>query len=254
MTKKALSSLIVSSAVGILIASSAQAHYPWINADDYHASSGDSLTFHIGWGHVFPDAARLDQPERIREATVFSADGHRSIVDTTSGDEFTIDSLPGEGPHMVTMTQARSPYSQTRQGGQSGSRQTLEGVLSCSVSVNSAKALIGGGAIMDQPVHHPLEIIPLADPSTLSVGDEFPIQVLLHDQPFQGEVVTNYGGYTTQEGDYVSAVQTDADGMASITLVHEGPWLFLATAEADYYDTDVCDANTYRSLMTFHVE
>lgn len=252
MNKKTLPVLIVCSAVGMLIASSAQAHYPWINADHYHAEAGDSLTFHIGWGHVFPDEDRLDG-ERIREATVFSADGHRSIVDTTSGDEFTIDSLPGDGPHMVTMTQARSPYSQTREGGQSGSRQTLDGVLSCSVSVNSAKALIGGGAILDQPVHQPLEIVPLADPSTLSAGDEFPIRVLLHDQPFEGEVVTNYGGYTDQEGDYVSAVQTDADGMASITLVHEGPWLFLATAEADYYDADICDVNTYRSLMTFYV-
>ena len=253
MNHKTLPALVISGAIAALAATSAQAHYPWINADDYRAGAGDSLTFHIGWGHVFPDADQLNG-ERIREATVFSADGHRTIVDTTSGDEFTIGSLPGEGPHMVTMTQARSPYSQTRQGGQSGSRQTLEGVFSCSVSVNSAKALIGGGAVMDQPIHHPLEIIPLADPSTLSVGDEFPIQVLLHDQPFQGEVVTNYGGYTVEEGDYVSEHQTDVNGRASITLVHEGPWLFLATAVSDYYDPDVCDVNTYRSLMTFHVD
>lgn len=251
MNKKTLSALTISGTILVLAATGAQAHYPWVSPHEYQTPNGN-MTFHIGWGHVFPVDGQLGA-ERIREVMLTSGDGERMIVDTESGSEFSIQLVPGGGAYMLTMTQNRSPYSQTREGGQGGSRATLDGVLSCSQSVNAGKALIGGGVIMDQPVHHPLEIIPMTDPSILSVGDYFPIQVLWHDEPYQGEVVATYSSYGTSSGQYPVSVNTDANGMAEILLSQADEWMFKVTATSDYYDQSICDTNGYLATLTFEI-
>lgn len=252
MNKKTLPALLISGSVLALAATSAHAHYPWVSPDDFTVAN-DSLTFHIGWGHVFPVDGQLAN-DRIREVMLTNANGDRLLVDTASGTEFTVDTLPGDGPFMLTMTQTRSPYSQTRSGGKPGSRATLDNVLSCNQSVNAGKALLGGGAVLDQPVHHPLEIIPLADPSTLSVGDTFPIQVLWHDVPYQGDVAATYGTHGGGSGEYPVQVTTDANGMAEVPLDQADEWMFKVTATSDFYDQTVCDTNGYLATLTFEID
>lgn len=251
MNMKTFPALMVSGSLLVLAATPATAHYSWVSPHNYTVTNG-GLSFHIGSGHVFQVGGQLEA-HRIREVILSSPNDEHRLVETNSGSEFTIGSMQSAGPYMLSMIQTRSPYSRTRSGGQAGSRATLEGVLSCTQSVNTGKALLGGGAVLDQPVHHPLEIIPLADPSALSVGDHFPIQVLFHDEPYQGEVMATYGGHDGGTGEYPVRATADANGMAKVPLGQAVEWMFKVTATSDYFDPSVCDFNDYLATLTFEI-
>ncbi len=52
MKKAALITLFLG--MTILFSSQAQAHYPWVNSDNYSPETGDSVHITIGWGHRYP--------------------------------------------------------------------------------------------------------------------------------------------------------------------------------------------------------
>jgi uncharacterized GH25 family protein len=153
---------------------------------------------------------------------------------------------------MVSFQQARSFFSQTRTGGRAGHKANLDGVISCNFSNNSGKALIGGGYMMDRPVNHALEIIPLADLNDLTVGQNFPIRVLWHDQPFQGTVYATSSNHASQdETQYPIVTETDELGLSEIPLTDVGFWMFKTTARSDFYDPQICDSNSYLATLSF---
>jgi nickel transport protein len=69
-----------------------------------------------------------------------------------------------------------------------------------------------------KPVGHKLEIVPLADPGTLTMGDKLEVQVLMDRKPMPGVVVTND---VLTDWDINSGL-TDADGKTMITVANTG--------------------------------
>ena len=81
----------------------------------------------------------------------------------------------------------------------------------------------------DHVLGYPMEIVPLVNPYTLSVGDEMAVRVLKQGVPVSNQLVyANYEGHHghNAEGEHEEAIQTrtDADGVARFKLSHEGRW------------------------------
>jgi nickel transport protein len=79
-------------------------------------------------------------------------------------------------------------------------------------------AYVGSVETVGTPVGNPLEIIPLADPTVLTMGDKLEVQVLQDGQPLEGVVVT-LDVLTDWD---LSSPATDAEGKTLVTVQNNG--------------------------------
>ena len=75
-----------------------------------------------------------------------------------------------------------------------------------------------GPTTAQKPLGLPLEIVPLADPTVLSMGEKLRVQVLLNGKPVEGVSVTND---VLTDWDINSSL-TDAEGKATVTVANNG--------------------------------
>ena len=226
------------------------AHYPWITVTEGDAGPA----FRVHFGHRFPAEGRL-QPHQLQAARLIAADG---ITHELALEDHELHSLPplGEGAHLLVVEQNLSFWSRTHEGGRRASREQYPDAFSCSQSANVMKAIVGGGAgvAWGQEQGHPLELIPLSDPSALRTGDPLEVRALLHGEPWTGEIRATYAGYEAQdEQTYAVRVATNAEGVARFVPAVAGHWLVLAHAGEDFPDPAICDRRSYHSTLTFVV-
>ena len=226
------------------------AHYPWITVTEGDAGPA----FRVHFGHRFPAEGRL-QPHQLQAARLIAADG---ITHELALEDHELHSLPplGEGAHLLVVEQNLSFWSRTHEGGRRASREQYPDAFSCSQSANVMKAIVGGGAgvAWGREQGHPLELVPLSDPSTLRTGDPLEVRVLLHGAPWTGEIRATYAGYEGQgEEAYAVRVATNAEGVARFVPAVAGHWLVLAHAGEDFPDPAICDRRSYHSTLTFAV-
>lgn len=245
-------SRMLATALAILAAgsgSTALAHYPWIAAD---RGAGDERPgFLVYFGHTFP-VDRLLDAKAVAAVRWVAPAGEVQVLD-----------VEGQGPHplpdhavrgLLVAEQAPAFWSRTSEGGRRASREQYPDAFSCSESANAMKAVVGedSGEAWRYRHGHPLELVPLQDPASLRAGDPLAVQVLLHGEPWQGEVKATFAGYAAQGGtNYALTVATDAEGVARIVPATIGHWLLRAYASEDHPDPEVCDRRNYYSTLTF---
>jgi uncharacterized GH25 family protein len=230
----------------------ALAHYPWMTPVDYAPQPGASLEFSVGWGHAFPGTDTMPG-ERLAGAELLDAAGTVHPLALGPGAVFTTLPLPGAGPWLLAARQAPGYYSRTPRGGQRGSRAEHPDAVSCGYSNNSVKALLGAGlGAVDQPLGHPLEILPLA--SSAGTGALFPVKVLHRGEAWQGEVHAVYAGFEGEEGAYPLTAVTDGRGIARLAFDRPGPWMIKAVTGEAYPVSAICDRSTYTATLTLTVE
>lgn len=242
--------LLVGLAPGI-----AAAHYPWLTPARYTPEPGQPLAFSVGWGHAFPGVDTLDA-QRLEAAQLVAADGAVYDIELVNGTAFTTAPLPGEGPWLLAARQASAYYSRTPRGGQRSSRREHPDALSCGYSSNGVKALLGEGAgALDQPLGHPLELVPVAEAGVSGVRVETPlaVRVLLHGRPWTGTVEAVFAGFEGTEDQYPLSAETDADGVARLEFTQPGRWMIKAAASEPYPDPAVCDRSNYTATLTLMV-
>lgn len=230
----------------------AGAHYPWMTPDDYRPAPGATVGFHIGWGHEFPGTAALE-PERIGGAWLVDAVGTITDIELPSAAPFVTPPLPGDGPWLLAARQVAGFYSRTPRGGQRSSRAENPDALSCSYSQNVVVALLGEGEIggLDATLGFPLEIVPLAE--QVVAGETLAVRVTLQGQPWRGLVRATYAGFMGAEDEYPVKADTDAAGIAQLTLGRPGRWLLAVNATEPYPDPAICDRNNYNATLTLEV-
>jgi uncharacterized GH25 family protein len=227
----------------------ALAHYPWVTV---HEEEEQGTSFRISFGHQFPVAGRL-QVDRLEGVHVVYSDGR---VEALELEEREYHPLPAaaEGARMIVAEQKPAYWSRTHEGGQTASREQYPDAFSCSQSTNSMKAFAGKGPGVAWKYRqgHGLELVPLVDPTGLGAGDPLSVQVLLHGEPWEGEVHATHAAYSRDgEDDYLLTVRTDADGVAHLVPAASDHWLVQAHASEDYPDPAVCDRRSYYSTLTF---
>jgi uncharacterized GH25 family protein len=226
----------------------ARAHYPWLTV-----LTEEPLVFELGWGHEFPGDSILEAG-RVESVTLSHPDGTTKSISLVEDATHLAGSLAQTGAHLLGAVQAPGYYSRTPQGGRSGSRIDHPAALTCSQSANTMKALIsrGRGGEPSRLLGHALELVPLADPGTLEVGEELPLQLLFHGRPFQGTIDATWTGHPAK-GKYAESTPTDGDGRARIKLAGAGLWLVKATTREPYPEPAVCDHRSFTATLTFRV-
>ncbi len=235
----------------------AAAHYPWLTLDSHAPGAGEALQFEVAWGHRFPVDGVLSA-DRLESLTLVGTQGVHAIALNGKAERFTVPAAALEGAAVLVGVQRTSYYSRTPEGGRRGSRKDFPDARSCSLSNNTVKALVGGGAEAGAagiPVGHAFELVVEAGPGALSAGGTLPLRIVFHDQPWQGEVNAIYAGYQKAEGeaDYPVQLMTDAQGRVAVPLDRAGHWMVRASTGEDYPNPDVCDRLHYNATLTITV-
>ncbi len=238
--------------------SPAQAHYPWLNADNYSPHTGETPKMTVGWGHRYPLGSflRMEDVENMSLRDPAGQEIPLQIIDTA---EF----KPGEaletaGMYTVAALRKSGFYTKTTEGGKRQSKEGLKNVIKCSRSHMATKALLAvGDAAVDMditPVGHPLEIIPRVNPAALRAGDDLPVQLLLKGKPYSGRIFATYMGFSTEKDVFAYTAKTDRQGIGKIHLLQSGIWLIKAEYEEPYSDQQVCDVESFSATLTLEIK
>jgi uncharacterized GH25 family protein len=107
----------------------------------------------------------------------------------------------------------------------------------------------GGSAGFDRVVGLPLELVPLADPTTLVPGSTLPLRLAWQGKPVAGIQVA---AISRLDPKHPLAARTDAGGNVAFTLPRGGEWLIKAVKIAPSKDAGADFESVWTSL-TFSV-
>ena len=104
---------------------------------------------------------------------------------------------------------------------------------------------------------YPIEIVPLANPAVVGVGDTLEVLVLADGEPAAGQLVyASYEGFHPHDesGDHREAVntRTDDSGLASIDISRPGRW-YVRLIRMVTVDEDGVDYESNWATLTFEV-
>lgn len=243
-----------------IFAHSAFAHDMWIEMRDYTPAKTDEITMTLAYGHHFPARDFMDN-DRLEKIYMLSPDGTQLTVTPYSENEYKLEKPLGkEGTAMVVAMQKAGFSTKTTEGYQRGkSKKGLKNVIYCTYSAKFSKAIVNtgtpGGSVVMKKLGHELEIVPLADPGTLSQGDTMPILVLYKGEPVRSSFVySTYLGFSTEKNTFAYTTKTDKEGKAAIKMIQSGVWLVTTSYEEKYPDAAECDNYKFSATMTFEVK
>lgn len=237
------------------------AHDMWVNMQDYTLEKSKPAMLTVGYGHAFVVPAKeFLSRDRVDTVLFLSPDG-REELSVPEGDSKYQSKAPlgAQGSYMAVVKQRAGFSSKTVDGYQSGkNKKDLKDVIECRYSEKYAKALftVGapGGDSFSKILGHPMEIVPLQDPSKLKKGDVLTVKILFQGKPARTNVYGTYAGFSEESGTFAYTTSTDKDGIAKIKLINEGTWLLLVKEEMAYPDTTVCDKQSRAASLTFQVK
>lgn len=211
----------------------ADAHASWITE-----RAGDYAVVH---GHGAADDAY--DPAKVTEVTAFDKAGDPVAVEVLP-QEKNVRLAPAEGAAVLSTVWDEGWWTEDAAGewhnapaeGFADFRSTAKYVTYVVSYVDLTEA--------QRPVGHRLEIVPLADPGALSLGDKLPVQVLMDGQPMEGVVVTND---VLTDWD-INTGLTDAEGKTLITIANTG----LNVAQI-YHEVPTAEnaAEGYQAVLSF---
>lgn len=239
----------------LLCADEAQAHYPWVEVEQDAPVAKNGPQIQIGWGHSFPAESFLANDD-LEDIYFVSPTGARIAVQPKTVTEFAVKKGLNDGAYVVAGLRKPGFYTKTVDGGKRQSKKGLDNVVKCSWSNMSMKGVVivgAGKGAMAQVVGHPLEIIPLANPAHLKVGDMLPVRVLFKGKPYSGEIAAFYHTRAEKKETPADPFTTDADGWGSLRILSSGVWLLKAQHELPFSRSEECDVESYVATLTFAI-
>lgn len=227
--------------------SSAVAHDFWVIPDAFQVTSGGSLTLRTITGTRFATSESPVPADRIAEARLLGAtpdEDERLGAFVVSGKSLVIEHRPsGRGERVVALSLL--PSSRRMSGEDFARYLRLEGAVdlvdrytrdgrmpSDSIvmhSVKYAKTLVeigaGGPRAFSRAAGHPLEFIPLSDPSSVRVGETLALRVMVGDRPVSGaQVHAGRASSGTVASDKELTLFADAAGIVYLPIARAGLW------------------------------
>lgn len=249
--------LIAAGTLMLMCASSLAAHDFWLVPDAFAVTPGGRIALRGQTSSLFPTSLSAVTPDRIVEARVVTAKSSVLLqnVSVLGSSLRLAHQATSVGQHLIGVQLAprnvrESPASFRRYldlEGAPEARQRFEqeGLLPVvggdSITRRYAKysktvVEVGTGArAFDHSLGHPLEFVPLSDPSSLRVGDTLRVQLLLLGKPatlaklHAGAVAAG----ATAVSDTLAArraaardvtIETDRNGQASVVIARAGFW------------------------------
>jgi ketosteroid isomerase-like protein len=228
------------------------AHDFWLVPDAFRIAVGDILQIRGQTSSAFPSSEAAIAPERVAAARLIEADGERAIGQfARAGTSLLIRHRPARpGQKIVAMT--LHPVS-VRESAESFRRYlSLEGIPETLARLERegrlpadsvtrrytkyAKTLVevgaGGPRVATRRAGHPLEFVPLGDPSSLRAGDTIAVLLLFDGQPMpdakvHAGVVSMTPGAALDDlagTERHMELATNPDGRVRIPLGEAGLW------------------------------
>ena len=248
--------VIASALAAVAAAGTVSAHDFWLVPNMFAVAANEGIVVRGQTSSLFPTSVSAVTPDRVVDARVVTPDRdtivRNAVVDGTS---LRLGFTPrGAGQHLIAVRLAprslrESPESFRRYLDLEGApearlRYEREGRLpplgGDSITRRYAKYAktfveVGRGPrVFDRVLNHPLEIVPLNDPSSLRSGDTLRVRLLLLGQPLDraklhaGSVPIgtalddSTAGRRAARADTV--IETDASGIARLVVRAAGSW------------------------------
>jgi uncharacterized GH25 family protein len=233
------------------------AHDFWLIPDAFAVTPGGRVALHGQTSSLFPTSLSAVTPDRVVEARIVTANSVLQVKDVSvSGNALRLSFRPTvAGQHLVGVqlkprNVRESPASFRRYldlEGAPEARQRYEraGLLGTgdrdSITRRYAKYAktvveVGRGArAFHRTLNHPLEFVPLSDPSTLRVGDTLRVRLQLLGKPaplarlHAGSVAATASTLLDTAAARLAAredvsLETDSVGVAAIVIARSGLW------------------------------
>jgi len=292
---KAMSIVAWSWLTGIIFPLAALAHDTWLIGVPAVVESGGTVKLRLFTGETFPLDEQTTDPSRVAEWTVVAqAVAHRVEEYGIDGDTLAA-TVRAEHPGVAVAAIALKPRylemegtkfeeyltdekaaealaarQKSSDGASKPGREYYTKLAKTYFQVNRPKGAKDTGAEVeavplngfDQPVGHPLEIIPLTNPFTWGAGDTIAVRVLLKGKPAKGLRVSS-GHEQLPKHTFIENVVTDEEGVARFTLSWVGQMWFLRThriepldppARRGGDDAPLADWESYFASMTFQIQ
>ncbi len=239
----------------------ATAHNLWLNPDTHYPGVGETINIGIGWGHDYPEERTDETVEEdlLREIKAMGPDKREAPLEKESAELYRLQ-IDKPGAYIISAAIRVDPgmFTTTPKGRKRGSKKDVENPIKCMAYDIFAKTLVVAGgdkSNLDGQAGHPLEVVPLEDPSTLLKGDTLRLKVLYRGESVSGIALrAKYAGYGGHDrASYAVTAETDDQGEAALEMKREGFWIILLSHTTPYPDADVCDEYIYHSAFTFEI-
>lgn len=240
-------------------ASVAIAHELILKPESTNTTPGNPLEFAILSTHRFMEAEELENIELV-ESAIFQEGEKKPLTLEANAENNQIEgniTLDNDRPAYLLAHRLGAIWSMTPEGMKEGTKATLEEeVLWSGKYEKFAKTLINASPDDESyniPVNQLLEIIPLANPATVQLGDDLPVQILYKGEPLATSVLATYDGFTETPVSYAYYTETNADGIAQIRITVPGLWMVRVQHTETIENADY-DRHITRSVLSFEVD
>lgn len=252
-TLRAAVAVIVSITAGATTVGVLAAHDFWLVPDAFAVTPGGWVEVSGQTSSAFPTSESAVALDRVADARLLSAKGAEKLTGLLhAGTSLRIRHRPTEpGQYLVTMALKPRAVRESAEGfrrylvlegaAELAERYEREGRLPTRDSVTRryakyAKTVVevgrGGPRAYTQRARHPLEFVPLTDPSALRAGDSLRVRLLYDSRPLAAahlHASVAAGPATTASGSSANTSQdlslmTDAEGLATIPVARTGAW------------------------------
>ena len=243
------------------LACPALAHDFW--AGNQGPASDGKLEVFIGFGHNFPTGEEItaeNMAARYGPIMLYSSSGQVPLA--AAPDEpramVTAEAL-AKGTYLAAVTTKVGFSGRSPDGWVNKAKKEDPTVTNCAYGGNFGKAVVNIGGASDEAaaakeIGHVLEIVPLANPATVKVGQPLPVKVLFKGQPLPRAAVNAYfAGFTEKNTAFAFSSNTNREGTVDIIPLRAGDWLATVDVTEPYSDLSVCDRERYEASLAFKI-
>lgn len=225
--------LLVVTAFSFFIVQPAWGHSIWLEEE------GEQLT--LMYGHVGGESEGYE-PSKVEEVTALDGEGNPVVIEMLSESELVTFDPEGEAA-LVAVSFDNGFWVETADGWQNVSKREVEDYISASHTFKYTKALYDWSDTFMEPVGLTLEIVPLTNPFDVALGEDLEVQVLYNGEPASNIEITHDE----------SILQTDENGMATVTLTQPGLQYLEASLSMLVENNPDTDEISHSSTLTFEL-
>lgn len=248
-------------------ASTASAHEVWVTAPD-RLPEHTVLHADLSYSHSFPQSAKIDADrEHIFEPLhLIGADGVKHDMQQHGENYQYRTAKPlASGSYWISGVYRPTYWSKNAQSWAQKDMIEMPDATYCELSqMFGKKLLVVGNRAADAAVYTKrlgdhLEIVPLADPTTVQAGKLFPVQVWFEGKPLPGATLTATADTVVDKDPEAThdhrelqafSAKTNANGVVNVLPLVEGLWKLKVIYSAPLSDTKRCQQSMdYATLI-----
>lgn len=252
----------------MVAANTANAHRVWVETNHIH--DNETLEADLGYGE-FPELEVI--PEKrlhfFKEGMkLISKDGTQNLVQ--KGDKnyhFESEKPLKEGTYLITAEYSPTFWSKNKDGWKQTNIEGMPDAIHCEETRMYGKNINNVGhesaevEVLQKPLGHLLELVPLDNPENAVLGEPFPVKVLYRGEPLPNATVTaTFKGFDKSDRKATHKVEaqafsdtTNAEGVVGVIPLRQGFWKVSVEHKVDYKDQKICHKESTYSTLTFQL-